>query len=70
MRREKYVWQCVNERAESTERGARGGIGGCYEDEGRGWEGCNLEVEGCVGRVGKRDGERRGVYGGCGCGCW
>ena len=66
---EKYVWQCVNERAESTERGARGGIGGGYEDEGGSCEGCYLEVERCVGREGERDGEGRGVYGGCGCGC-
>ena len=67
---ENYVWHCVNERAESTESRARGGIGGGYEDEGRGREGCYLEVERCVGRVGEGDGEECGVYGGCGCGCW
>ena len=31
---EKYVWHCVNERAQSAEGGAGGGSGGGYEDEG------------------------------------
>lgn len=64
-----YVWQCIDERAESTERGARGGIGGGYEDKSRGYEGCYLEVERSVGREGEGDGEGRGGYAGCGCGC-
>ena len=66
---EKYVWQCIDERAESTERGARRGIGGGYEDENGSCEGCYLKVERCVGREGEGDGEGCGAYAGCDCGC-